>query len=133
MVARSQEDSFLRWHTFTLKLSCRTLDAGFLPEYLGVSLFVGAELPIGGMLRVAAPYPHYITKNSAYAALSFGKTTIINRKGATPQTWNPCDSLILAHKGISVKPVENSPKKNGKKSQKMFRKTIALFGNIGYT
>lgn len=61
------------------------------------------------------------------------KQQIINRKGATPQTWNPCDSLILAHNGISVKPVENSPKKNDKKSQKMFRKTIALFGNIGYT
>ena len=52
---------------------------------------------------------HYITKNSAYTALSFGKTTIINRKGATPQTWNPCDNPILAYKVISVKPVENSP------------------------
>jgi hypothetical protein len=66
-------------------------------------------------------------------ALSFGKTTIINRKGATPQTRNPCDNSILAYQAISVKPVENSPKKNSKKSQKMFRKTIAFLVNFGYT
>lgn len=76
---------------------------------------------------------NYITKNSAYVALSFGKTTIINRKGATPKTRNPCDNLILAYQGISVKPVENSHQKNNKKSQKMFRKTIAFLVNFGYT
>jgi hypothetical protein len=76
---------------------------------------------------------NYTTKNSAYAALSFGKTTIINRKGATPQTRNPCDIFILAYQAIYVKPVENSPKKNSKKSQKMFRKTIAFLVNFGYT
>jgi hypothetical protein len=76
---------------------------------------------------------NYTTKNSAYVALSFGKTTIINRKGATPKTRNPCDIFILAYQVISVKPVENSPKKNSKKSQKMFRKTIAFLVNFGYT
>ncbi len=46
VVTRSQEESFLRWHTFTLKFTYRVLDAGFLPGYSGVSLLLEPESPL---------------------------------------------------------------------------------------